>query len=615
MTDTLRAKQNQEILDVYKNLNRQIVALQNKQVAVFPETLKPKTERDVGVEVNVDKSIENLNRAMELKLGALEFFVQNISIHHRAKGLSAPVETTAPFINAQQSLTNTGDIIPLWNAVVRFYQTPLLSRDSQEAVKVKLQELEPNLEAMIYGLNSAIDYIFSFRDFTDKVGLALLDLLRTLAVYKGIKRQVDSAELQLITADILQADFKNVFQDLSAERLTLLKEVAPRGLISSTAIRNIPDFKTANYEDRIKAIEADLGVVLPREDVDALSKLSERQFTRAIEKYQEARSGQEEMITREEFQVLQQAQKREDDWVKAVERVNDLDFTIDDLRMELREQMRGATVSRGEIENSLEEEPELPIEPVRPTLNAHNARRLRDGSIPVHIMEMYVDAMEEYADEMAEWYKLRRERNRIRSHNAFILELANQDEAEREEAINEKGRELELAEQQRQAGVEDINRLETDIEKMRDDEGVEEGLSGKQIDPRLKRLKRGGIFIPLLRKFLSDEKPQVLSKKARERLEQPEEPFSPVRVAPASAPRESRSRSRRREAEADEKGDLEGDGMTHRGIGSMMGHYGICEEDSDSDMEDPVERVMKFQREPVMFDDRRNESFYTKPKK
>jgi hypothetical protein len=203
---------------------------------------------------------------------------------------------------------------------------------------------------------------------------------------------------------------------------------------------------------------------------------------------------------------------------------------------------------------------------------------------------------------------------RIRSHNAFVLELANQDEAEREESINEKSRLLEEAEHHRETGISDINRNEEDIEKFRHEEGVEEGLKGKQIDPRLKRLKRGGIFIPLLRKFLSDEKPQGLHKKAEARLEQPAEAFSPVRVAPASAPRESRSRSRR-EAE-DEKGDLEGDGMTHRGVSSMKSHYGICEEDSsDSDMEDPVERVMKFQQKPVMFDDRRNDSFYTKPKK
>jgi hypothetical protein len=57
MTDSLRAKQNMEILDVFKNINSQVVGRQNKQIQAFPESLLPKTQRDVGAEVNTDKSV------------------------------------------------------------------------------------------------------------------------------------------------------------------------------------------------------------------------------------------------------------------------------------------------------------------------------------------------------------------------------------------------------------------------------------------------------------------------------------------------------------------------------------------------------------------------------
>lgn len=584
MADTLRAKQNMEILDVFKNLNSQIVGLQNKQIAAFPETRKPKVERDVGVEVNVDKSIENINRVIETKLGALEYLVQNIST--RAKGL-ATAELAQPFVNAQHNVTNTGDIVPLWNAIVRFYKTPLLSRDSQEAVKVKVQELEPNLEAMIYGLNSAIDYIFAERTFTEKIGLALLDLLRTLAVYKGIKSQVDTAEFKLITNEILLSDFKNVFQDLSAERLTLLKKVAPRGLITSSAIRNIPDFNTANYEERISAIEDDLGIILPREDKDALKKLSESQFTRAIQKYQEAQRGRESLISQEEWQVLQQAEKREIEFMESSARVKDINVAMETLALEIENLESGLVVSRGELENSLMVEPELPVEPVRPVLNAQNARKLRDGTISLRVLELYREAFSEYIDEMEAWYRLRQQIMGIRAHNRFVSEMVNLDEADRQEEINARKRDLEELLQEGQTAFNKAQAAVDEINRMREQEGLTKVRGENIIDPFVMREKRSLIFEPLLRQFLMEEKSQKITKKSAKLV---------------------------REAEAEEKG-LEGDGMSHRGISSMNEHYGICEEDSDSDTEDPVERVMKFQKEPVMFDDRRNEHFYTRPKK
>ena len=160
--DSIRAKQNAEVLDVWKDLQRQVFARERKQVSQFPQSLKPKTQRDLGVELNVDKSVEALNKTLEIKLGALEFFVQNLS-EGPVKGLSGLVESgpaLGQIAQAYSQAINTGDVIPLWNGLARLYQTPGLSRQTQELVKVALQQLVPNLDALKYGFKSAIDFIF-----------------------------------------------------------------------------------------------------------------------------------------------------------------------------------------------------------------------------------------------------------------------------------------------------------------------------------------------------------------------------------------------------------------------------------------------------------------------
>ena len=62
MTDTLRDRANMEILDVFKNVNRQVFGREKQQIAVFPETILPNTQRDTDTEVNVDKLLNNLTR-------------------------------------------------------------------------------------------------------------------------------------------------------------------------------------------------------------------------------------------------------------------------------------------------------------------------------------------------------------------------------------------------------------------------------------------------------------------------------------------------------------------------------------------------------------------------
>lgn len=153
MVDTLRQRQNMEMLDVFKNVNRQVFDREKQQIAIFPMKNEPKTQRDLGVEVNTDKSIEQINKLLEAKLGALEALNENIDDITYVDDIEGEVTTpskTSQVIKksqrfqAYQAVTNTGDLIPLFNQMARYYQTIGLSRDSQLIVRTKLEDLKPN---------------------------------------------------------------------------------------------------------------------------------------------------------------------------------------------------------------------------------------------------------------------------------------------------------------------------------------------------------------------------------------------------------------------------------------------------------------------------------------
>ncbi len=371
--NTLRTRQNMEILDVWKNLSSQVNALTKRQIAVFPDTVKPKTQRDLEVEVNVDKTVEALNNALETRLANLEFVLKNdaqlrevvvrparrverdssdessdvSSSDSSSSSSDAPseqeippyIDTTElgkedrkranasnkirerllmerakrekqaerfqaerraerkgrigkedikllPFQNAYQDVVTTGAIVSQWNNIVRFFQKQGLSKQSQEMIKVKVQDLVPNLEALLYGLGQAVDALFSHPSYTNQVGMKILELLRTQSVYQLIKTQIDTASFEILSVSGLDTAFKNIFAELSQERRELLDEISVResGRITDKPIRIIPKFSTQNFEERLKALASELGInpsSLPDNLVNKLKAMNQADFEKA----------------------------------------------------------------------------------------------------------------------------------------------------------------------------------------------------------------------------------------------------------------------------------------------------------------------------------------------
>lgn len=426
-----------EILDVFKNLNSQVMGLQNRQVQGFQESLKPKTQRDLGAEVNVDKAVENINKLLDTKLGALEFVVQNINPENRGTSALeelAVVSNRNVFYTSLAQVNNTGDLVPLWNSIVRAYQEVGVNRETQQIIKVKVQELTPNLEAVVYGLNQAIDTIFGKKLISVSFAGTILELLRTLSVYSEIKAQVDSnpPRFELFNVSLLDRAFKNVFDSQSADRLQILKEYAPRGLATSSTIRNIPDFQLRDIRSRLEAVEEELGVrfdeARKRMLYDKLSGLSGADLTNAINEIRGQIVPQSKSINADEKEALDAIQRASMDLDNLVGAIDENaerralnDREIEDLEMK-------EALSPEEIRAQLMDIPEEPVEPDRPEIEDYY-----NEDNPVGSMFAYEEAMQPYHD----WERAVLDRERIIAHNERITNLGIQSSAERQERIDD----------------------------------------------------------------------------------------------------------------------------------------------------------------------------------
>jgi len=608
MTDSLRAKQNMEILDVWKDLNSQIVGRQNKQIQAYPESLLPKTQRDVGAEVNTDKSIENINRVLEVKLGALEFLVSQFVSGNSVSIVSSLTKKDPQAKQAEEQVTNTGDVVPLWNSVVRLYQQQGLSRESQNIIKVKVQELTPNLEAMVYGMNQAVDYAFRERNMNAGLALIVLEFLRTLSVYTVIKQQVDSGLLELLSVEQLQRAYKNLLEEQSAERQAILKRFSARGNIIDTPIRNIPDFDVLGRHRRLGEIANELGInpsVLRKENLD---KMTGEEFRKFIDEMREGSRGLRQSFDRESVSVLQeiegllgQIQALQFLNRKSAKRITEHQETI--RKLETEEPIDEEAVRRDILE--VPEEPVMPDEPSRVDFPAEE-----EGG------EEYERAMGEYNDRVAEVMRAIDEREAILAHNQELLDLIKTG-AERRASVLTAQRNIVSARRNIDLRERHIAEREAKIEPLR--ATVRAMARNKQ--------SRGTDFLSraiaeVIRSYagfkpmkaentvLAREELQRRKMRRETAMNVPRGPALPAPLprpglAPAVAPRV---------VVDDEKGAEVGDGRGRRaetrGLATLRKNYGF---ESMSDTDDSDSESDSDEDRPFDFDDAGNDMYYSKP--
>jgi exonuclease VII small subunit len=540
-----------EILDVWSNLNKQVASRTRKQVAVFPDTLKPKTERDLAVEVNVDKAIEGINKTIEQKLGSLEFFLQN------AKKFQDP-KFSQSIIQAIEQSTNTGDVIPLYNNIARMAHTVGLSRESIQVIQIQLQALLPNLEAITYGLLQAVNSVIGFMNseaqlpddevasYPKSLTGATLDFLRTYAVYQFIKEEADkdnTATPDLLTVEALNIAFKNAFENLSASDISMIKERIPdANWLLSNGMKNVPDFPVGDYEGRLSALEEEMGFRIPsalrtslialpiNQQKDALAKMKNEVLPEIKNRY----SQQDARAIRSAEKLFKEAKELE-------RQITKLENEDKILAEEIEAIQRGVELSPEDAERLFELQGEIPLEPSLPSL-------LNSPSI-----EAYRTEMAEYNRTLAVVREKQAEYARVKAQNEFIrnLLIPDQSESARDEQIRER-------EEMRRLIPASLDALRRQLHQK--DQRATDLLSASSSAVSALLRPKPGIVRPV--------KPLI------------------------------------------EEVSSSGSGVATRGLSTLRQNYGF----RDSDSEEEEDSDSEEEGDALDFDDRRNEHYYTRPR-
>jgi hypothetical protein len=562
-----------EILDVFNNIRSQVAERQMKQVSVFPDTVLPKTQRDLVVEVNVDKGIEAMNRLLESKLGSLEYFVQNINVENRGapKGELSERAVILPYSQAYQQVIGTGELAPLWNSIVRAYQTNGLSKQSQEIIKVKMQELKGNLDAMKYGLRSGIQTIFEHKIIDAQIALKILELLRSLSVYTLISLQADTGMFEQITVERLESSYKNVLQSLSMEQIHILQRHSKVGNVIESPIRNIPLFGNQSNEARLKEVADELGFKVPPELLKRLVALPASDFDLAVTKLKnEAKSVKASTnFTQEETQELNQ--------------ISELAKSIAENTSEL-EQLGMESARLTEQIDKLSRDPE-PADP-----DIEEPEEVKEPEFP-DVAIMFED--EDYYEELMERY-----RNNMEDYKRYQEQLLDYRLAKQNAESDEKFRAL-----QRQTCIRQYDRIKKEVENTMEAIEADELLYdySKRSLSEFKRIFSEKATRAMKVILDSAGKELKLHKKTRQKyITIPMEREELEEVKEESEEEESGGEGSGSEEEEEGMGygkpDLRG-----RGLSTMKSNYGTRPRPSKS-------------RGPMHFDDTRNESFYSKPK-
>jgi hypothetical protein len=252
--DLLRRRQVAEVLDEDRRINDRVYTREKEQVKEFDEVVKPKTGRDVDAEVVFDKQLEKMNAVLAVKLNAIE----NI---FKPYGKSVDV-----IARNQDIVLNTSDIISNYNDLVRTLNSPTIASVSREALKAKIQEISPNINALLYGYDK----------LTNKVNIAgeqnasnrarlVPRLVSAYAAVAVIQKQLFTNGYTPITTSEIQVSYAKTVSELDGRVREYLaglegqRDLRLRPLLAGNERRML--------EQRIRMIEAEKGQPLSQEEI------------------------------------------------------------------------------------------------------------------------------------------------------------------------------------------------------------------------------------------------------------------------------------------------------------------------------------------------------------
>ena len=247
--ESTRQRQQREIVDEDKNLSRRVFDLNVKQVKAFNESVLPKQTKDIQSEIAVDKLLEGLQRLLESKTVALETLLSRAGQQKEIK---------AEFRDAYSRIVMNGDVVSLYNQIIAILNSNL-STVSYDSIKVKLQELKPNVDAIDYGLGQLIQLFFEAGVVDVK---QIARLVQAQAVYRLIRNQLNTTQYRLINPPEIQVSVREVLAELSEFQRVELNYFQNIETAEDKSLLNLPIVLDQNKQ-RIEALESELGFQLP----------------------------------------------------------------------------------------------------------------------------------------------------------------------------------------------------------------------------------------------------------------------------------------------------------------------------------------------------------------
>jgi len=300
---SLRNRQIREIMDEEMNINRRVFDREKEQVRVFDEVILPKKTRDVDAEIGVDKLIENINKILENKLTSLEYLLSKIT--------STQDIGDAEGRRSYNNIISNGDFITSYNSLIRIYTTAGISRNSQEIIKVKFQEIKPNIDAIIYGIEELVQYLFE----SGKSDKEIFQLIRSQAVYQVVKNQLyRSSSYKIIEQGDIAVSIKEVLAELSEVQREELRDISERD-ITERSLLKLP-FELGKDEERIKQLEAEMGFRLPEQQRSELSELGRSEKEQAYSMFGDLGKTISSLSRQEQDENIRQQEQRKDILIK-----------------------------------------------------------------------------------------------------------------------------------------------------------------------------------------------------------------------------------------------------------------------------------------------------------
>jgi len=325
---SLRDKQIREVLDADYNISRQ---LRNK-TTIRDDNKTPKRFRDLDVEVSVDKLVEELNNNLTRKIAGLELIMTD------SKG-----DFNAKLVN----VINISDVTSLWNQIVRLYKTPSLSRQSQDALKIKTQDLSINIDSLAYGLEKLIQDILE----AGRPKGYVQDISNSLGAYVSIQQQLRSSEFRIVDQSEISSQMRSVISNLPEE---FRNEVEKS--FKNVQVKRTFNFPSSDFQNRIQNIESELGIKLNNIDdlKKQLPKEIQSRFTSSYGRLKENAKNIEDLesqidIIGNKIPILEDyvERLRADDPISFNSQINDTKIVIENLENrknvleQLREEIRG----------------------------------------------------------------------------------------------------------------------------------------------------------------------------------------------------------------------------------------------------------------------------------